>query len=521
MALSPTYTRLIDYVLPTITGSHSDFVMLLKYDDFNVSDALHFIDQGGGDLRFSSDESGNNQLPCEVVEFDKVGNLIQVWVKIPNASTGQVIYIWGDNTGDSQPAVTDTYGRNAVWTSLVAHYSLNDNSGVDSTGSNPLSATATNTVSGAYGNAQQFSGQVYDGSITGLNTTTRYISAWVKPDSLTNNQYISTLIGGSKSNLTAVILGYQDGFINAYDEGYPTGNANQTALAVSTTQWSKFVYQWDSGRIKGYLDGVEIFDYADTMLNQTPTQIRVGSSSASDFYLGAMQGYEVGAIAKSASLIATEYQNQSTAGAWGTPTRVGGGAVTYDFELLSNSASSQFNNLNLAYNRLFNINTLSSNAQFNSLTLNYNRALKLNTLSSTAQFSNLTLEYVQLGTTYNFELSPLNTSAGFDDLNLSYNRLFNLNTLSSNAVFSDLDFSSGLLFALNSLSSTAQFNQVQLTHNRVLNINPLTSSASFKSINIDYSGFIEQRIDNYSIAYASDLITVNYQNDLIKVSYKD
>lgn len=144
------------YTLPTMSGSHSDFVAYLKHADFE-NGVLDLLDDGGGDIRFSSDEAGNNQLPCEVVEFDKTGSSIQIWVKIPTATTGTIIYIWGDNTGASQPVATDPYGRNAVWSDYWAAYHFTDLT--DSSGnSNDLTVvgTPTNTAVDIIGEAYDF-----------------------------------------------------------------------------------------------------------------------------------------------------------------------------------------------------------------------------------------------------------------------------------------------------------------------------------------------------------------------------
>lgn len=127
---------------------------------------------GGGDIRFSSDSAGATRLPCEVVTFTTNNNpalgVAEIWVKIPSvsSSTNTTIYVWYNKAGETQPVVSDTYGRNAVWTGYTAVYHMNDNPDtshiIDST-SNASNGTKTGAGSpveaaGLVGKAQQFNG---------------------------------------------------------------------------------------------------------------------------------------------------------------------------------------------------------------------------------------------------------------------------------------------------------------------------------------------------------------------------
>ncbi|MBI2278197.1 MAG: DUF2341 domain-containing protein [Dechloromonas sp.] len=77
----------------------------------------------GADLRFSSDEAGTTELPCEVVRWvqDAVsGNRrANVHVKVPatSVSATSTIYVWYGNASATMPAATDANGREAVWDS--------------------------------------------------------------------------------------------------------------------------------------------------------------------------------------------------------------------------------------------------------------------------------------------------------------------------------------------------------------------------------------------------------------------
>ena len=110
-----------------VTGTVTDIPLLLKFEDFSTA-MLASLDAGGGDLRVSSGITGTgSQLALDIVSFTKSSGGIQVWVTVPSVASSTLIYIWGDNTGDTQPAVTDTYGRNAVWVDSETRLHLESN----------------------------------------------------------------------------------------------------------------------------------------------------------------------------------------------------------------------------------------------------------------------------------------------------------------------------------------------------------------------------------------------------------
>lgn len=104
----------VDYTKVPNTDQ-TDFPVLLLDGNF-PSTVYANCDNGGGDLRFSSDSAGSTQLPCEVVSFDTANSRAEVYVKRTLSHTANtLIYIWGKNSGQNQPTHTDTYGVHAVW----------------------------------------------------------------------------------------------------------------------------------------------------------------------------------------------------------------------------------------------------------------------------------------------------------------------------------------------------------------------------------------------------------------------
>lgn len=295
------------------------------------------VQNGGGDVRICTDAGGVNQLPVEIVSLDNVAQTCVIWTRKPTYNGTGNLYVFIGKAGETQPAVTDPFGRNAVWADYIGIYNLSDGTAIDSSGGNDLTESGTpSVVSGKIGNATRFdsSADSFDGAFSGLGNTKRTLSLWVNPDDVTQNRYLSTFNGGGKSNLTAMLLGFQSGQFNAFDEGYPTGNASQTQIAATDLTWQHICYSWDGSRLKGYLNGELVVDVADTLNPATPNFLSItpASGGGSNFYTGNLQYFGARNSGIEPNEIATEYANQNDpATFFGTPTistTGGGGAVT-------------------------------------------------------------------------------------------------------------------------------------------------------------------------------------------------
>ncbi len=112
-----------------ISGSNVNFPVLLTQDNFPIEmmdDGLNSALNGGGDVRFSEDAAGLTRLPCEIVSFVTGGTpSAEIHVKLPtlNAGADKTFYVWYKKAAETQPLVTDPYGRNAVWAgyAFVSH----------------------------------------------------------------------------------------------------------------------------------------------------------------------------------------------------------------------------------------------------------------------------------------------------------------------------------------------------------------------------------------------------------------
>ena len=144
----------IDYNQVKGTSNLIDFPFLVTLDHLNsevVDGGANSALNGGGDLRFSSDVSGNNRLAIEVVQFvtssTPANRQCQIWVKIPNlsATANTTIYVWYNKPGEVQPIAIDTYGSQAVWSNyyFVSHNGLYDSASGQSLTVNGSPTTGT------------------------------------------------------------------------------------------------------------------------------------------------------------------------------------------------------------------------------------------------------------------------------------------------------------------------------------------------------------------------------------------
>src|SRR5688500_19008586 len=85
-----------------VSGTLTNFPVLLTEDNIPAeacdADGVAPAENGGGDIRFTSDENGNEQLPLEVVRFvtnnDPANCDVEMYVKAPIVSSSANTSIW-------------------------------------------------------------------------------------------------------------------------------------------------------------------------------------------------------------------------------------------------------------------------------------------------------------------------------------------------------------------------------------------------------------------------------------------
>jgi hypothetical protein len=143
----------------------------LPQEMFDADGSYHAL-EGGGDVIFTSDASGNTRLSIEVVSFhidnDPSNGYAEIWVKVPQISsaTGATVYVWYGKSGESQPARDAAYGSESVWTygyRGVYHFNQQPPTTLNDSSAYEHHATASGfegneCINGLYGKAMSPSG---------------------------------------------------------------------------------------------------------------------------------------------------------------------------------------------------------------------------------------------------------------------------------------------------------------------------------------------------------------------------
>jgi hypothetical protein len=308
---------------------------------------LASLDVGGGDLRFSSDEAGTTQLACEIVD-----GLDVVWVSTDGLSvaTGLTIYVWGDNTGASQPATGAAFGRDAVWVDYRAIYHLSETAntaaggyldstgnGYDGTGVNMSEANRT-LPSGLIGSGFNGTDESITIPLSVFPTTAQpdyTVMCFAQPDILSVDSRVFML--GNTSNDDDVIVTWMDA--GGTGDGWALNTKNSGVnLTLGDNDNNAQAGRWDFITNK--------FTSTQAFIRVNGSQTASGSLGGSavgrtidEAHIGKLVGgsttYMNGGISELRLALETLgddeldiiYDNQSTTGSWWVASDVAGGTT--------------------------------------------------------------------------------------------------------------------------------------------------------------------------------------------------
>ncbi len=309
------------------TGSHLNVPVLITLSHLNseiVDAGSNSALNGGGDVRFSTDLAGTTQLACEIVSFvtnaSAPSRECEIWVKIPSVSTSANtdIYIWYNKAGESQPAVSAAFGRDAVWAGyeFLTHDMINDSSGNRTI----TQDNAGVTIDSPWGKvAHDFNGSVdyHTAPITGINLNSNLtITLWAKADTgntfprlldlTTADGYVQinadtdfgagayafasdTLIGGDATSIQR-----SSGAANIWERIACThiGIGSGKTIRIGTTNYTATSLSWGAG----------------SSTNQITIAQRSDNAS---FYNGSISLLGIRAAIISNDVLDTEYNNQN------------------------------------------------------------------------------------------------------------------------------------------------------------------------------------------------------------------
>ncbi len=291
----------------------------------------------GGDIRFSSDSSGTTQLACEVVGWTQNANpaLATAEIHVPvNILTAAdvTIYVWYSAGGGlSQPAAGAAFGSQAVWDAdYGAVYHL-QTIGANTSGTSADSTVNANTltnagssnvtaVAGKIGKGASFAASQYtllkSSGLTNIPTgsAVRTIEVWFKRNSNTAAQEFFGWGNNSGGGARFAVYWQNDGWL------YCECASNYARfLWTADTNWHHIVFTLPSGSttasVLGYLDGVaQSLDANGGAINTVLGSVTLSGfpTVASAYYDGLLDEGRISKVARSASWIATQYNNQSS-----------------------------------------------------------------------------------------------------------------------------------------------------------------------------------------------------------------
>jgi hypothetical protein len=321
------YTYGFTYTLPTITGTLTDFPILMTSGSFPAN-AIDGGDttlmEGGGNLRAYTDNTKTKRLPLEVVSFE-VGATpnVEVYVKIPTASTASTIYIEGDDTDVEQPPVDSPYGSQAVWAQyeLVTHNFTSDSSGnhilTNAGVTQGVNSPPTGGVSGNFGTGSEY--KYLSTDIPSLSDYT--LSCWAYPTSV-NTAGLDCILMQNPSavtiNQSSLLFDSEPDDIGLFNT--PDGWLRSGKGALLNT-WQYVSVSNDASNRDIYIDGSVEAASSGSLESTDRTLLRVGARNPQGstwLYAGEMAEIRVRKESVSTGFKDAEYGNQSDSDNWGS-----------------------------------------------------------------------------------------------------------------------------------------------------------------------------------------------------------
>ena len=262
----------LELTIPAQTAILTDFPLYLSLADL-PADFWTNVQADGGDIRVT-EADGSTRCPVELVDMDAVGQTGELHFlgsSLSSVSSTVFRVYYGSSTTLSQPAVTDTYGRNAVWADYVGVWHLDEDpsAGVmaDSTGSGfdatpNGSMTGSDSITGHLGRGVDLDGvdDYLDVGNVGALGSAYTVSAWVKPANLTTNMVaVSYRTDNSSSDNNVAIQLDQNvsgsGRILVRDDNDSLGSA--TGGSLSTSAWRHLAGRRDGDNLAVWVSGTK------------------------------------------------------------------------------------------------------------------------------------------------------------------------------------------------------------------------------------------------------------------------
>lgn len=321
--------RIVTVDKDLVGGALTNYAYPLDLSQLNATDFFSKVKSDGGDIRVTLAD-GVTECAIEVEGIDTGAETGIVWVKAPNlkSDSDTHFYVYYDNPSASMYAVTDTYGRNAVWSNgfLGVYHMSQDPSGsapqmTDSTG-NGNNGTANNMEAGDSVAAKLGKGLDFDGtdtediSISGRfgNPAAVTIQAWANKDTTNSQAEIMSIDDRVALRHNADGSG-AEGF---YDTG-----AGWVGIGTGADSWSQawhlFHYCVTAGEQRIYVDGQQensATNAAAISYGGGNTHIAAHGSGSGYSFDGKIDEVRVSSVVRSAAWILTDYNSMNNPAAF-------------------------------------------------------------------------------------------------------------------------------------------------------------------------------------------------------------
>lgn len=372
-----------------VAGDLTDFPIYVNLSLLGA-DFWNDVASDGRDIRVTAGD-GQTELPIDVVEIDTAAETgeLHFLADSLNGSATTTFYIYYNNPSASAYAVTDTYGRNAVWAEYEAVYHFKDDP-----------TAVSNTITDATGNGYtlyvETAGQATTtgqlGSAILLNGTGRLRASnftWTSGNPLTSSGWYRMTAADDESLWefgTANQPNYM--YFEPWDNGttrgqYYFGNTTGTTYDFSprdTLNWNHFF------TLGATSTSASNYVYHDDILRETQSQtvanpsntnatgLQIGQTGTAGFLDAEVDELRFAAVLRSTNWMTTEYNNQiapqffyaTTAAQTYQPETIideathninAGGSAFYNFTLNDATTSAAFIDTALTTNNNFTVAT--------------------------------------------------------------------------------------------------------------------------------------------------------------------
>lgn len=302
-----------------VTSNQTNFPVLISISsDSNLASNAQ---SSGNDILFTSSD-GTTKLSHEIEKYDSSTGQLTAWLKVPSLSStaDTVLYMYYGNSGAS-----NQQDKTGVWSNgYVSVWHLQEASGSNSdstVNANNTTVSGTTSTAGEILNGRSFSGSDYEyGSLTnwfgGNNTLTA--EAWYNVTASSNGPIFGVTASPPGGGWDMPFLSANGTTIYGW---LWEVNGNSPLSYTTTTGWHHLVMTYDpsvSGTESLYIDGTLVktgtgqyspsggTDYWTTNINGAKP------SGVSSYLNGALDEIRASNVARSASWIKTEYNNENS-----------------------------------------------------------------------------------------------------------------------------------------------------------------------------------------------------------------